>query len=305
MARPIWSGVIAFGIVSIPVQLYAAVREHDLHFHQISRSDRRRIRYQKVVEEGGDPVPANDIVKGYQVGKGQYVTFDAEELKRLASAKSSTMSIESFIRIDEIDPRYFATIYYLSPGQHSEKPYRLLHRAMLDADLVGQSRLVMHGKEHLVVIRSLPTVLTVQTLRFADEIQVPDHLGSVAKAAITRQELDLAGQLIASMSRPFRPESFRDEHLERLRTAIARKAKGRTLSVAEEETALPPEGTVNDLLTALDRSLRSRQGPGAAAADSDARRARRGRPLGGSTAAHRRRPGAGHGHAAGHGTRAS
>lgn len=261
MARPLWSGAIAFGIVTIPVQLFSAVREHDVHFHQISRKDRRRIHYKKYIEGGDEEVGADEIVKGYEVRKGHYVTFDDDELKRIAARRSEVIDIDSFVHLADIDPRYYDQLYYLFPGEHGDKPYRLLHEALKLADQVGIARLVMHSKEHLIVVRAFADVLGIQTLRFADEIGDPRKIGTVGgKAQVAPKELSLARQLIASMSGKFTPAAYKDEYLGRLKAAIARKAKGQTLAIEEDDQEEPDDGKVLDLMAALDRSLRARSG---------------------------------------------
>jgi DNA end-binding protein Ku len=261
MARPLWSGAIAFGIVTIPVQLFSAVREHDIHFHQISRTDRRRIHYRKFVEGGDEEVAADDIVKGYEVRKGHYVTFDDDELKRIAARRSKVIDIESFVHLADIDPRYYDQLYYLFPGDHGDKPYRLLHEALQRADQVGVARLVMHSKEHLVVVRAFADVLGIQTLRFADEIGDPRKIGPVVgKVKVAAKELALASQLIDSMSGKFAPAAYKDEYLGRVKAAIARKAKGQTLAIEEDDAGDEDDGKVLDLMAALDRSLKARSG---------------------------------------------
>ncbi len=262
MARPVWSGAITFGIVAIPVQMHSAVHEHDIHFHQISKDGRRRIHYRKVIEGSDETVPDEDIVKGYEVRNGHYVVFDDEELKRIAARKSAAIDIESFARLDEIDPRYFEQFYYLFPDEGGEKPYQLLKRAMAEADLVGVARLVIHGKEHLVAVRSLPELLGVQTLRFADEVSDPRRTGhALPHGSVSAPELELAGKLIASMTAPFKPGAYTDQYLARLKAAIARKSRGQTVVVADDEAPSErAEGKVIDLMAALDRSLRRRRG---------------------------------------------
>lgn len=260
MARPLWSGALSFGIVTIPVALYTAVHEHAIHFHQISKSEHRRIHYRKVVEGSDDPIPDGDIVKGYEVRTGSYVVFEDDELKRLAARKSTTIDITSFTELSDIDPRYFHQLYYLVPTGHGEKPYRLLLQALSQANRVGIAQMVMHGAEHLVAVRSLGSVLVLQTLRFADEISDPKRIMTRApKGAVAAKELHLATQLIESMGSPFTPSAYKDDFRARLSAAIARKAKGRTVAVEEDVRHDEDDGRVLDLMTALDRSLRARQ----------------------------------------------
>ncbi len=253
--RPLWKGALAFGIVTIPVELVSAVRSHDLHFHQISRIDRRRIRYKKVAEGNDEEVAASDIVKGYEVKSGQYVVFDAEELTRLASRKSRIMDLVGFVELAEIDPLYFDQPYRLLAAEGGEKPYRLLVATLERTERCGVAQLIMHGKEHVVAIRALHHGLVLHTLRYADEIVDPPPPPS-AKPAVAARELAMAEQLVSSLAMEFNPAEFSDEYQARLSTAIARKAKGKTLELDEPETDESGDGKVISLMEALERSLK-------------------------------------------------
>ncbi len=254
--RPLWSGAISFGIVAINVQMFAAIREHGLHAHQISRNDRKRIRYLKVAEGGSDEVPAGDIVKGYQVPGGGYVTFTADEMEKLAAERSTNIEIVAFVELSDIDPRFFDRPYYLAPGNDAaRKPFVLLIQALERSKRVGIARIVMHGKEHLAALRPLAHTLCVQTLHYEDEVlPAESHAIHGKTPAISTQEAAMADQLIASMSAPFTAGDYHDDHLERLQEAIAKKAKGGTIQVEEHEHT-DDDGKVIDLVEALKRSL--------------------------------------------------
>ncbi len=261
MPHALWSGAITFGIVNIPVQLQAAVHEHAIHFHQISKADRRRIHYRKVVEGSDEPVADADIVKGYEVRPGSYVVFSDAELRALAARKSSVIDIERFVALSDIDPRYVDTLYYLTPADDAVKPSRLLHQALAEADRVGIASFIMHGKEHLVMVRSLESVLALQTLHFSDEISAPPRLvkPSAGKALASR-ELALASQLITTMSGRFTPGAYVDAYRARITKAIARKAKGQALAIVPDRGSEGDEGTTLDLMAALERSVHGRSG---------------------------------------------
>lgn len=263
MSRPLWTGSVAFGIVTIPVQLHAAVRDHDVHFHQISRTDRRRIRYKKVAEGSDEEVPAEDIVKGLEVEPGRYVVFDEEELRKLASRKSRVIEISAFVKLDEIDPRLFDRPYYLLPGEGAGKPYRLLADALERSGRVGIAQMVMHAHEYLVAVRSLDGLLCLETMRFGDELVGPDDLGGAKPPAakLSERELDMAERLIDSMTTSFDPTQYRDEYRDRVEAAIARKAKGKTLEVESDEDREPVRGKTIDLMEALQRSLERTKRP--------------------------------------------
>ena len=257
MERPLWSGSLAFGIVTIPVRLLAATRDHDLHFHQISRTDRKRIRYRKVAEGGTDEVPASDIVKGYEVKPGHYVVFDDDELTKLAARKSRVIDISSFVDLTEIDPLYFDRPYLLVPDEQGEKPYRLLTQTLQRTGRTGVAQMVMHGKEHIVALRSIADRLYLHTLRFADEVVRPAAVAAGSK--LTERELSMAERLIESMHEKFDPKTFVDDYRKRLQAAIARKAQGKTLAI-EEEPDEPLSGNAGNLLEALEKSLAGAHG---------------------------------------------
>ncbi len=281
--RPVWSGSVSFGIVSIAVRMFTAVREHGIHFHQISRNDRKRIRYLKVAEGTTDEVPAADIIKGFQIPDGSYVTFDDDELTSIAARKSRIIDIESFVALSEIDPRHFDRPYYLLPtDENADKPYHLLVEALERSDRVGIAQMVMHNKEYLVAVRSIDGTLCVETLHFSDEIVDPDELRRQRRIpSVGERELKMADQLISSMSAPFKATAYRDSYLDRLRAAIQRKSKGKTLQLEEAEDA-PDEGKVLDLMEALRRSVEKTRGAGKAKASPPAKAApqRRSRKVG-------------------------
>ena len=260
MARPLWSGSLGFGIVSIPVRMFSAVRDRDIHFNQISRRQRKRIRYRKVVEGSSAEVPASDIVKGYAVESGRYVIFTAAELEALAARRSRVIDIERFVALEKIDPLYFEHPYHLLPGEGGAKPYQLLVRVLRQSQRVGIARLILRSKEHLVAVRSIAGALAVQTLRYADEVIDPERIdGPLPRASLSEREQAMAGQLVDAMAGEFDPSNYQDEFRARLRKAIARKAQGGTIAVAAAEEDAD-EGKVLDLMAALKRSLAERGG---------------------------------------------
>jgi DNA end-binding protein Ku len=265
MPHALWSGTLSFGIVSIPVQLQTAVHEHAIHFHQISKTDKRRIHYRKVTEGSDDPVADEDIVKGYEVRSGSYVVFSDAELRSLAARKSSVIAIECFVKLTDIDPRYCDTLYYLLPPEVPAKPYQLLLQALTAADRVGIARFIMHGKEHLVMVRSLTTVLGLQTLHFSDEIiDSARLLKKSAKTAIPARELALASQLIDQLSARFTPAAYKDAYVARITKAIARKAKGQAIMITPDKGSEDETGNTLDLMEALERSVKGRSAGSAA-----------------------------------------
>lgn len=268
MPRAIWTGSISFGLVSIPVGLYSAIEDHTVHFNQFQRGTADRIRYRRVNERTGEEVDYADIVKGRDVGGGEYVIVEPEELAAIAPGRSRSIDITAFVDLDEIDPIHFQKTYWLAPtGEQYERPYALLLEAMARTNRAGIATFVMRGKEYLTALRADDDVLALETLYFADEVRDPSRLDLPERKAARGKELDMATGLIESMSAPWRPEDYRDTYSERVEKLIEDKRRGReTVSEAE-----PPEPTeMADLMAALERSVE--------AARSGRREERRKRP---------------------------
>ncbi|NSC24715.1 Ku protein [Streptomyces albus subsp. chlorinus] len=265
MARPVWSGVITFGLVTVPVRMYAATEDHTTHFHQLQRGTSDRVRNRRVNERTGKGVEYDDIVKGYEIADGEYVTVEPEELREIAPGRSQVIDVSGFVDADEVDPVYYARAYYLSPsGDQYHKPYELLRAALATSRKTGIATFVMHGKEYLVALRAGEDVLALHTLHWADEVRDPrEELPELpGRERADGRELKTAQQLVESMSTPFRPEDYSDTYEERVRALVEAKADGE--EVAPEEG--PPQATnVVDLSEALNRSIeraRSRGGGG-------------------------------------------
>jgi DNA end-binding protein Ku len=254
MARPIWSGVISFGLVSIPVGLYTATKEHEVSFHQFQRGTGDRIRYQRVNERTGKEVEYGDIVKGAEVGDSKYVMIDSDELDAIAPGRSRSLDVHAFVDRTEIDPVYFQKTYYLGPSSpEAAKAYALMRDALAESNRVAIGTLVMRGKEYLTAIRSDSDVLVLETMFFADEVREPkEQLDVPARAKAKPQELSMARQLIDSMAGTWRPDDYRDTYTDRVKDLISAKKKGEEITVAE---AAPEATNVVDLMSALQASV--------------------------------------------------
>jgi DNA end-binding protein Ku len=255
MARPIWTGAITFGLVSVPVAMYTATREHEVSFHQFEKDTSDRIRYKRVNERTGREVDFDDIVKGADVGAGNYVMLDPDELDSVAPGRSRSLEISRFVDLDEIDPIYYQRTYYLGPGSDdTKKVYALLRDAMAGENRAAIGTLVMRGKEYLTAIRAEGDLLMLQTMFFADEVRsAKDEIDSLPKRGTAKKaELAMAHQLIDSMSGPWRPKDFHDTYTERVEELIKAKKKGKEITVADP--APEPTG-VSDLLEVLRRSV--------------------------------------------------
>ncbi|WP_345636198.1 non-homologous end joining protein Ku [Rugosimonospora acidiphila] len=255
MARSIWTGVISFGLVSVPVALYSATREHDVSFHQFQEGTADRIRYQRVNERTGDEVDYEDIVRGADVGGGQYVMLSREELASVAPGRSRSLDVHAFVDLTEIDPIYYQKTYYLGPGSdETSKTYALLRDAMAHANRTAIGTLVMRGKEYLAAIRPDRELLVLETMFFADEVRDPrKEINRLPGRAKPRpQELRMAEQLIDSMSTTWNPKDYQDTYTDRVNDLLDAKVGGGEVAVAEKA---PTATNVTDLMEVLRRSV--------------------------------------------------
>jgi DNA end-binding protein Ku len=261
MARAIWTGSISFGLLNVPVRLYSAVSRKSVSFRELRASDSSRIRHRRVAEADGDEVPYEEIVKGYEVTPEQYVVLTRDELEALDPQKTRAIEIQDFVDLDEIDPIYFDHPYYLGPDKGAEKAYALLVKAMADSNKVAIARFVLRSRENLAAIRPMGKVLTMATMRFADEVVSPDELDDVIPEngkKIEKREVEMAKQLIESLSGEFDPDKYRDEYREELLALIERKARGEELVAAVSEEPKPTKAP--DLMAALEESLAAVKG---------------------------------------------
>lgn len=257
MARSVWKGIISFGLVSVPVKAFSAVRDHDVHFHQIDRKSGARIRNRKVSEKTGREVAADDIVMGFETEKGKHVTFDPDELEELRPESTRAVDVTDFVALDDIDPIYYERTYWLAPdGDAAAKPYQLLRAAMEDRELAAIGTVVMRNKQYLTAIRPLEGALAMSTMRFADEVisrkdvdEVPDR-----RTKPDAKMLGMATQLVDSLTTTWNPERYHDTYTDQLRERIEAREAGEEI-VTEPQTTAATE--VVDLMDALEASVRS------------------------------------------------
>jgi DNA end-binding protein Ku len=256
LARAIWSGSISFGLLNVPVKLYSAVSKQTVRFRELREGDGSRVKHKRVAESDGKEVPYEKIVKGYEYAPDQYVVLTKDELADLEPQRSRAIEIQDFVDLDDIDPIYFDHPYYLGPDKGAEKAYALLVKAMADAKKVAVARFVLRNREHLAAIRPADKVLTMATMRFADEVVAPDELGEDVipedGRKLDKREVEMAKQLIDSLTSDFEPEKYHDEYRERVLEMIERKAEGEDVLVeppAEEPQKVP------DLMAALEASI--------------------------------------------------
>ena len=272
MARSIWTGAVGFGLVTVPVGVFSATEDKTIEFHQFEKDTSDRIRYQRVNERTGKEVDFDDIVKGHDVGGGDYVIVTPEELEAVEPGRSRTIDITDFVDLAEIDPIYFQKAYYLAPkGEGAARPYDLLRQAMAASDQVAIATFVMRDKQYLVAIRAEEKVLVMSTLFFADEVRDPrkaiDDLPRAHK--FSSRDLSTAKQLISSLSTHWDPKKYRDTYRDRVENLIKRKHKGEEIVRNDEDET--QNGEVIDLLEALQASVAAAKGrrpAGATAAKS-------------------------------------
>jgi DNA end-binding protein Ku len=264
MARAIWSGSISFGLLNVPVKLYSAVARRSIGLREIRESDGARIRHKRVAEGTDEEVPYERIVKAYELTPDTYVPLTGDELASLQPKKTRAIEVRDFVDLDQIDPIYFNSPYYLGPADGAERAYSLLAEAMERSGKVAIARFVLRNKEHLAAIRPTGGVLTLTTMRFADEVVPAGELDDVLPAeppAADKKEVEMAEKLIESLTTEFDPAAYRDEYREELLAMIERKAEGKELvspPAAEEERAT----RAPDLMAALEQSVAALQDEG-------------------------------------------
>jgi len=256
MARAIWSGSISFGLVNIPIKLYTAVSRKNVSFNQIDRRTGSRIKQRRVSAVDGTEVPYEEIVKGYELPSGEYVTVTDDELAALDPEAVRTIDIEEFVDLADIDPVYYDAAYYLVPDAATAKPYKLLATAMEETQKVGIARFVMRTKQYVAAVRPKDGKLLLSTMVYDDEVVKPEEIGGfdvLDKVEVGEREVAMAEQLIASLSEKFDPTKHRDTYREAVLELIERKAAGETEVVAAP--AAPAAEKVIDLMAALEASV--------------------------------------------------
>jgi len=256
MPRSIWTGAISFGLVNVPVKLYSAVSKKTVRFHQLHDKDGVRIQQKRVCPADDEEVAYDHIVKGYEITPDQYVIVEPGELEAIEPRKTKTIDIEDFVDLEEIDPIYYDHPYYLLPGTGAAKPYKLLVTAMEESQKVAIARVVIRQKEQLVAIRpSEDGVLAMSTMNFADEVVSPDKFDERPGSDVetSKREVDMARQLIDSLSSDWEPDKYRDTYRERVLELIEQKAEGKEIAVQPVEEPQP----VPDLMAALEASVKA------------------------------------------------
>jgi DNA end-binding protein Ku len=268
--RAIWTGSISFGLVNVPVRMYSAISENDLRFHLIHEPDGGRIGYQKICKNEGEPVPDDEIVKGFEFEDDEFVVLTDEDFEAARTEGVKTIEISDFVPYDEIDPIYFEKTYFLGPQSGGEKVYSLLREAMERTELAGIAKFVMRDRQHLGCLRVREGTLTLEKMFFHDEVRPIDEI-SPDKVKVSKTELDMATSLIEQFTSSFEPEKYEDTYREALCAIVRAKRKGKTVTAPEPETEEEP----TDLLAALRASVEAAQKRSGTASKRNGRPARR------------------------------
>ena len=254
-SRAISRSSISFGLVSIPVEVFPATASKSVHFNVLHAKDNSRIQEKIYCASEEKPIDRSELVHGFPIQKGKYVTFTNEELKKLESGAGHEIEIIEFIPISEVDPVYFASAYLLGCGSGAAKAYRLLNAAMTKSERAALAKFVMRSKEHLVLIRPYRDVLMLHTMHYADEIRPAEEIDHGAKSSVGEAELKLAERLISDLSKDkFEADKFEDTYRQKILEIAKQKAAGQEISLP----SAPRRGKVIDLMSALKDSLKSR-----------------------------------------------
>jgi DNA end-binding protein Ku len=254
--RALWTGSIAFGLVNVPARIYGAVHEHRLRFNLMHVTDNGPIGYRKVCKLEDAPVPDAEIVKAYEIRKGEFVPIGDEDFEAVQGEGSHTIELEDFVEYADIDPTFFAHTYVVGPQDGAEKTYALLVRAMERSGLAGIGKFVMRGRQYLGCLRVREALLTLEQMHFADEVDPPSRIVPGQLPDVGKRELEMALSLIEGFSGPWQPEKYRDTYTDALLEIVASKAEGREV----RPVSAPRDDEPPDLIEALRRSIEQARG---------------------------------------------
>jgi DNA end-binding protein Ku len=249
--RAIWKGAVSFGLVSVPVKLYAATESHDVSFRQVHAKDGGRIKYQRVCSIDGEEVAYADIAKGYETEDGEMVILSEDDMEGLPSTSSREIAVEKFVPSDQIDPMLFEKSYYLEPEKSGTKPYALLRQALLEADRMAVVTVALRQRTTIAVLRVKDDVIVLQTMMWPDEIRTPDF--SVEAGEVKDAEVKMAQMLVETLAGDFDASEFEDDYAGAVETLVKTKIEGG--EIKRTPTSTKSSGEVVDLLAALQRSV--------------------------------------------------
>jgi DNA end-binding protein Ku len=270
LARALWKGAIAFGLVSIPIELHTAVRDHRPKFRMLHAKDKSPVRFERVCIRDGHPVAWEDLIKGYEYSKGHFVVLSKEDFRAAAVEKTRTVDIVDFVKSDEIDDRFFETPYYLVPARGGERAYALLREAIRESDRVGIAKFILRDAQHLAAVEVIGKALVLTVMRFADELVDTSAFDFPEATHVRKSELDMSKALVNSLAAEWDPSKYTDQYRENLMRLIQGKMKGKEVEL--ESPREPRQAEVVDLMERLRRSLE--QGRGGAAGRGSTKPAR-------------------------------
>ncbi len=251
MPATVWKGYLSFGLVSFPVRLFTAARPAPVRFHLLHKKDLSRVREVMYCASEDKPIERSDVVKGYEYAKNRYVVIEPEELEKMAPTTATIMEILQFVRMQEIDPIFLETSYYVAPEEKLGHPYALLLAAMKETQYDAIAKLSMHGREHIVILRPSEHGIVLHTMYFVDEIRKASDASLPKAGKFDKKEIELAKKLIETLAGPFKPEQYHDEYKENVEHLVEKKRKGQKVIPIRQ----PRKAPVIDLMSALRQSL--------------------------------------------------
>lgn len=267
MAASVWSGYLTFGLISMPVRLYSGARGERISFHMLHRDDLTRIKQQLYCPADDRVVERDEIVKGYEYRKGEYVVIEPDEIKKIEPKTAKAMEILQFVKAEEVDPIYFESSYYMKPEEAGARPYALLSEAMSKSGYMAIAKLTMHNREYTVILRPFKRGLMLHTMYYADEVRDVEGFGE-ERADLKEGEMKVAHQLIEALADKFDPDRFHDTFQDNLKALIKARLEGKEIEEVEQPARPAP---VVDLMEALKQSLAqmNKKGPARQTAEAE------------------------------------
>ncbi len=246
-----WKGYLSFGLVSFPIRLYAAARPDPVHFHLLHKKDLSRVREVMFCAAEDKPIERSDMVKGFEYDKDQYVVIEPEDLEKIAPPTATVMEILQFVKLEEVDPIFLETSYYVAPEEAVSKPYSLLLQAMKETKYDALAKVSMHGREHIVILRPREHGIVLHTMYFVSELHKSNEVAVPVPPKFEKKEIELAKKLIETLAGKFAPEDYQDEYKKNVERLIEQKRNGKKVTPIRQPKAAP----VLDLMQALQQSL--------------------------------------------------
>jgi DNA end-binding protein Ku len=256
MPSSVWSGHLTFGLISMPVRLFSGARSQGISFNMLHRPDKSRLKQQYVCQADGQVVERNDIVKGYEFRKDEYIVIEPDEIKKIEPQTAKTMEILEFVKASEVDAVYFESSYYMMPEEAGRRPYALLTKALEESEYVAIAKITMHNREYTVFLRPTEGGLMLHTMYYADEVRKVEGFGA-PDVELKEAEVKVAHQLIEALADKWDPEKYKDTFQENLKKLIEAKLEGGEVAAVEKPKKLAP---VVDLMAALKQSLAQMEG---------------------------------------------